>query len=111
MVREKGRLDKDYMQQKKCHLSDKGYLFRMVEGKRIYLHRFIVECYLGRKLKDNEIVHHIDGNILNNDIENLEVITQSIHFSKHLIGNKYYKLRKHNRNKYTKGGEKNSELV
>ena len=85
------------MKPEKCHLNEKGYLFRCVNGKRIYLHRFIVECYIGRKLKKNEIVHHIDGNVLNNNIMNLEVMTQSIHFS-NLKGNKYYKLRKHNRN-------------
>lgn len=34
-------------------------------------HRFIMEQHLGRYLEDAEIVHHIDGNPTNNDIENL----------------------------------------
>ena len=31
----------------------------------------VTENYLGRKLKKNEVVHHIDGDRLNNQISNL----------------------------------------
>lgn len=47
-------------------------------------HRLIMELKLGRKLLRNEIVHHIDGNKHNNNIDNLELITQSEHIKKHL---------------------------
>lgn len=46
----------------------KGY-FRDADRKPI--HQSIVEDNLGRKLKQNELVHHIDFNKLNNDINNL----------------------------------------
>ena len=36
-------------------------------------HRFIVENYIGRKLEDREVVHHIDLNPYNNEISNLYV--------------------------------------
>lgn len=53
---------------------NQGYLFFIFERKRVYLHRYHMELKLGRKLKKNEIVHHLDHNRLNNLHENLELI-------------------------------------
>lgn len=47
------------------------------------LHRLIMEQYLGKKLTTKEHVHHINGNKLDNRIENLEVLIDSKHHSKH----------------------------
>ncbi len=44
-------------------------------------HRLVVEKKLGRFLKPEEVVHHIDGNKRNNDINNLMVFKSS---SEHL---------------------------
>lgn len=49
-----------------------------------HLHRVVMERKLGRKLKANEIVHHIDGNKQNNDPNNLMLMTQSEHIKLHL---------------------------
>ena len=46
-------------------------------------HRLLAEQALGRFLKKDEIVHHIDGDKANNDIENLEVLTRSEHVMRH----------------------------
>lgn len=55
-----------------------------------HVHRILAEELLGRPLKKGEIVHHKDGNRLNNSLDNLEVLnSQSEHFSLHLKGNKY----------------------
>ena len=44
-----------------------------VRGVRQYLHRAIVERVLGRSLKGSECIHHMDGNRLNNNNNNLVV--------------------------------------
>ena len=46
-------------------------------------HRFIMEQHLGRYLNRDEIVHHKDGDSLNNYIGNLEVMTNSEHMKIH----------------------------
>lgn len=53
-------------------------------GCYVYRYRIVAAEKLGRPLSDDEIVHHIDGNVSNDVPENLEVMTQSEHFSTHL---------------------------
>lgn len=47
------------------------------------LHRYVVETNIGRKLLKSEQVHHINGDIYDNRIENLELLTVSEHQKKH----------------------------
>ena len=54
-----------------------------INGKQKRLHRYLVEQKMGRCLGFNEIVHHKDGNILNNKMDNLELITRSEHLAAH----------------------------
>lgn len=49
-----------------------------------HTHRGVAEQRLGRALRRGEIVHHVDGNIHNNDPDNLAVITQSEHVRLHV---------------------------
>ena len=59
-----------------------GYKKITVNGQRILEHRHIVEQHIGRKLRKDEVVHHLDGNRLNNELSNL-VITHQSHHAKH----------------------------
>jgi hypothetical protein len=45
----------------------------------MYLHRVVVEEDIGRKLKSDEIVHHIDCDKLNNDLDNLWICDDKGH--------------------------------
>lgn len=42
-------------------------------------HRLIMEAHLNRKLGPDEVVHHINGDKLDNRLENLKVMTRSEH--------------------------------
>jgi len=46
-------------------------------------HRAIVERFLGRKLKSEEVIHHINGIKNDNRIENLQIMTASEHAKLH----------------------------
>jgi predicted RNA-binding Zn-ribbon protein involved in translation (DUF1610 family) len=54
--------------------SDRGY---------VLYHRIIMENHINRLLLDNEIVHHIDENKHNNDIDNLELMDRAEHTRHH----------------------------
>ena len=48
-------------------------------------HILIMEKQIGRFLKENEVVHHINGNRQDNRIENLQLMTPSEHMRLHVI--------------------------
>jgi hypothetical protein len=45
--------------------------------------RLVMENYLGRYLDPEEVVHHIDGDVTNNDIENLMLFSNKSEHQKH----------------------------
>lgn len=61
-----------------------GYRLISVNGKDYLEHRYVMEQQLGRALKATEIVHHKDGNKLNNTTANLELFnSQAEHVAEH----------------------------
>lgn len=46
---------------------------KVSKHKWMLYHRYLVEQYIGRKLKRQEEIHHINGNSLNNKLKNLYV--------------------------------------
>ena len=53
--------------------------FEMIIGTNKRMHTHIAEKVLGRKLKKNETVHHIDEDRSNNNNSNLIICERSLH--------------------------------
>lgn len=66
-------------------LQKNGYLTITIGNKKQYVHRMIMEAHLGRKLKRNEHVHHLNGIKTDNRLENLQLISASEHSRQHAI--------------------------
>lgn len=77
----------------------KGKAFTKILGR--HSHMVIAEEFLGRQLTKDEAVHHIDGNKLNNNYDNLMVMSKSDHAKLHANEIKFGKFAKR------KGGDSN----
>lgn len=66
------------------HINARGHRVIRKDGREVKEHRAVMEAHLGRPLRPDELVHHIDGNKLNNDLSNLRVTT----FGEHTTGHK-----------------------
>ena len=72
-----------YAHRRKGYLNHDGYKCFKLHGKEVFEHRLVMEKYLGRPLSPEERVHHINGDRLDNRIENLELTTVSQHAKCH----------------------------
>jgi hypothetical protein len=63
-----------------------GYIFIWINGKYVLEHRKVMEEYLGRKLKLDEQIHHINKCKWDNHIDNLQItdVHEHIKIHKHL---------------------------
>jgi hypothetical protein len=69
----------------KIWIDEKGYAKKSVNNKHIRLHRLIWEQY-NCKIPEGYDIHHINGNKLDNRIENLQMIRHNEHTRLHRNG-------------------------
>lgn len=68
-------------------LNSKRYVTKGT-GREVFEHRVVVEQALGRKLKFNEVIHHLDNDGRNNAPDNLIVLSRSKHTLLHSVINR-----------------------
>ena len=63
-----------------------AYETKTINGRERPVHILLMEEILGRPLKENEVVHHINGDKRDNRPENLQVLDRGEHTSLHKQG-------------------------
>lgn len=56
-----------------------GYVFLHIDGKNVREHRYVMEKHLGRKLNEDEHIHHINGIRNDNRLKNLQIVSNQEH--------------------------------
>lgn len=65
------------------HVNKLGYRALRHEGRTIFEHRLVMQKHLGRRLGSQEHVHHINGDKLDNRVENLVLLANGEHNKLH----------------------------
>lgn len=79
-------------------VSAQGYVFMNnpthpfpARGHYVLRSRLVMEHTLGRYLRKEEVVHHINGNKLDDTPDNLEIVDTHSHTRVHMLGNSHRK--------------------
>ncbi|UNM95902.1 HNH endonuclease [Ignatzschineria rhizosphaerae] len=76
----KGKLELGRLTANGTRVNSNGYAeFTRGKFKGELVHRTVMSNWIGRELFSDEIVHHIDRDKLNNDIDNLALLSESGH--------------------------------
>jgi len=76
------RLKMRIIKLKNGYIDKKGYRMLRILGRHVFEHQLVWELNYGEIPKGYDI-HHINGNKLDNKIDNLEILTKSEHTKKH----------------------------
>jgi hypothetical protein len=79
----KARRGKKAWNNKGGFVNEHGYRMIYVGGKRKREHVYIIEKSIGRRIKPDECVHHVNHDKLDNNLSNLRLMTKSNHAKLH----------------------------
>ena len=82
------------------------YRYRTVNGKRVPEHRAVVEELLGINMRDDQVVHHINGDKTDNRPENLQILDWKEHSRLHAYRKSREKLAQRERVRATRMQER-----
>ena len=74
-------------------------------------HRVLMESALGRPLRPDELIHHINGDKTDNRLENLELVEWGAHTAKHHNGARHTEYTKKTQEVIARFREENAHLV
>ena len=63
----------------RCKVNPKHYVALRVRVRRDYVHRLVMSTLMGRPLRTDEHVHHVDGDKHNNRPDNLQLLSAGEH--------------------------------
>lgn len=76
--------NKSWFKNKGGTVDERGYKkIHVGRGKYRRQHRVVMEKHLGRELKEDEVIHHINGNKTDNRVENLQLMSKEEHDKLH----------------------------
>lgn len=86
---------KEYTQ----YVSKTTCAYKMIGTKALghtaeYVHALVVKAWSPESLKENSQIHHIDGNVYNNSLDNLVVLSKEVHYEIHKLKRAENKLNK-----------------
>ena len=61
----------------------RGYAGISIKHDKVSIHRIIGNYMANQTLESNIVVHHIDGNKMNNTISNLQILRKELHTKEH----------------------------
>ena len=78
---------------------------------RKFLHRLIWETNYGKSVPEDYVIHHIDRNKQNNEINNLQCVKREIHSRYHIKRRKHKKISKKKMSENAKGEKNNNSKL
>lgn len=75
-VSNKGRIKNKQGFLLKCHSDKRGYVYKSLGKKTYSVHRLVAQLFIDQ-IGENMVINHKDGNKGNNDVSNLEIVSQS----------------------------------
>jgi hypothetical protein len=88
----KAKLCRKCYRKKHGYTRNRGNWYRTVRrgGKRLYVHRLVMEKKLGRPLHQSEHVHHLNEDRFDNRPKNLAIMSAALHTRIHLASGDYF---------------------